>query len=70
MRIIRINSCSDCPQTRGGYTCHLLWITQPDNADVIYYANTKTIPDNCPLEEDNIVGKSHTEVGADYGSAK
>ena len=45
-KIIRVNSCDDCPHKNYGTYCG------KDRAiSIHYYVFHKTLPDNCPLEE-------------------
>ncbi len=50
MRIIRVSSCAGCdPYGKGTYCRHPKFVGIGMVIDV--HVNTKTLPENCPLEE-------------------
>ncbi len=59
MKIIRINSCSDCDRKRRmptskqwGYSPNtFVWICNKLEKDIDNHVMKKTLPDNCPLED-------------------
>ena len=44
-KIIRVNSCGDCPHKNYGTYCG-----KDNTISIHYYVFHKTLPDNCPLE--------------------
>ncbi len=72
MKIIKVNGCHDCVPDYTKYTYnHVRFCAHPDRKMDSYddsiliqsHIDTKTLPDNCPLEDEPSYGRVHSSYG-------